>query len=147
MRNKQKISSYFLLLVFLVTLIHSAIPHMHHSHISTDDAVALTKHGGHHHHDDHHHHHDDVEESHSLFDFLSSHHVHSEHAQELIVLDSQESESVDHTSQVAILAAEINFLSSIIDSEVTHFVKTSQQLHFQDTYLLSNPLRGPPLFV
>lgn len=137
--KKQKISAFFLLGVFLVTLLNSVVPHAHHLH-ETTDSIAFTP--AHSHEKEHHHHHSETD---AVCEFHECH-THDYHIHELLPVTINKTQKVQKSGVFPLLLPyDFNFNKSLTykqKNKVFHKEKPYKHL-----YVLSTPLRGPPFLV
>ena len=136
-----------MLVIMLLGMMHNAFPHVHHEHKLAGD-VELRGGSHHHHHDSNHHHHSDEDESDhdqkTFFDFLFKNHSHTKHTHQYTPA------TVEHVKSVKQLDVKVFSNGDIWEVAAN---KTDIGLHryvlfndvgSDDSYLCSNPLRGPP---
>lgn len=136
--------------IYALIFIHSSIPHVHHS-----SEVKSHKHEGvHHDHHDHHHNHDHSSyiEASSILSFLSDllhNHEHQNH--EIATYDEFTANHFKFNLPLKLVTVVPNKLMTQPERDLnacnlTKFIERPPIL-YEDYLNISDPLRGPPLFI
>lgn len=142
--QKQQISAFFLLGVFLLMLFNSVVPHTHHTH--TADSLAFTEHNHNHTHEYHHTNtQQQIESEHSYAQV--SEHSHSSHIHELSPATStNKAQKVQKSvSKILVLSNVFRFNKSFIAKQ-KNYISYEESPH-KNLYIKSTSLRGPPFLV
>lgn len=138
--KKQKITAFFLLGVFLLTLLSSVLPHTHHSHMA-DFSLAFSSEQTHEHsyYGEYHHHYSELD---AICEFHECH-THECHFHELSNF------TVNKTQKIQKSAFSELFLSNIFSFNKTLTLSPKNNIvykekPYENLYLLSTSLRGPP---
>lgn len=153
MFKKSQIPALFLLGVFLILLVHNAVPHVHHSHESTGKISLVADHDdhshNHEHHSNEHNHHSHKNESksqdqHNLLSFLINSHSDFFHIHEFIQFTKRDIQP--SKDKVIHFFARIGSFDSLLDIErqgLYRYVLTKESWS-ENPFLLSCSLRAPP---
>jgi hypothetical protein len=143
----RKIVAVFFLALFGLVNLHHAFPHVHHEHESIA-GTELTAEVHHHHHDSDHHHHSDEEENDqdqkNLFDFLFKNHSHTKHTHQYTPAIVKHVKSVKQI-EIKIFGSSDSWEFASKETDVgLHQYALFDNVGSDDSFLYSNPLRGPP---
>jgi len=143
MQKANKISAFFFLGLFSLTVLHQAFPHLHHQHEDPHSHAAIAHTGEHHQHDDH-----SGENERSpfgLFRFLMDMHVHSSVSSDIVVLKRNTVEQRTLVDKgVAKGAIDVRRPFLIDDGQISGPPIYHPPNTYFNPYLSRPDLRGPP---
>ena len=144
-RYKRSLSSTVLLGVFLITLLHSAVPHYHHDHNHGELHVALSD-LSHSHGDSHTHSHESSADKWNKILDLFGHHTHAVNEHDQVVLIPP---SFEKNVRPLVLSLCINNWGITVSDKIRTKTTVSQFVKplSLSAYPRSLPLRGPPTCV
>lgn len=152
MKTTRTYKAFLLLGIFLVSLLHSVVPHYHHAHNTTAETFSHSHdnehgHGHSHDHDSNEVAHYELEENSFLQKLLGEHaHVHHQHQQEGIVSTTVNVVNKASTSTAKVYSDYFLSFSNVATEINTSKKATYQQLFFiyDSPFLQQQSLRGPP---